>query len=193
MKTPSRHKAWATWLSGIGLVLLGALLASQLIALLLWQYMVAVETRVWPRLPMQLLFADHSQLGGTKVAPFLQFIPELQWSWMRNPADSSALHTIAAWLLDQVHIGLVPALLGVLIALAGGIVSMRQINALAAAKQYNEDRLRRAREYREQHQDPTLERVMIDEPANSGLAGDQADLIEAAEKAWRQERVKGWR
>jgi hypothetical protein len=141
-------KTRAVCLFGIALVLVGLLLVLQCVALLLWQYIVALEARAWPPLPARLLFADHSQLGGTAAAPILQFIPELQWTLISTPKNSPGMHTVATWVLDRVHIGLVPALLGAPIILLGGIVSLQQINRLAAAKRRKEDRLRRLREYR---------------------------------------------
>ena len=144
-------KTRAIWLVGIALVLVGLLLVLQLFALLMWQYMVALETRNWPSLSLRLLFADHSQLARTSVAPFLQFIPELQWNWMRVPQESP-VHSAVTWLLDKVHIGLLPALLGVPIALRGGVLAIRQKNALADAKRRNEDRLRRIDYYRKAQQ-----------------------------------------
>jgi hypothetical protein len=145
-------KTRAILLFGIGLVLVGLLLVLQCVALLLWQYMATIETRAWPPLPAWLLFADHSQLGGTAAAPILQFLPEFQWTLINNPKNSPGMHAIAMWLLDRVHIGVVPALLGVLITVVGGIVSIQQLNALAAARRRKEDRLRRLREYRKEQQ-----------------------------------------
>lgn len=141
-------KTRATCLFGIALALVGLLLVLQLLALLLWQFTSALETRAWPSLPAGLLFADHAKLSGTAVAPILQFIPEFQWALLSTPKDPPGVHTVATWVLDRVHIGLLPALLSMPIILFGGIVSLKQLNTLAAAKRRKEDRLRRLREYR---------------------------------------------
>jgi hypothetical protein len=145
-------KTRAIWLVGIGLALVGLLLVVQLVALLVWQYLVALETRNWPSLSVRLLFADHSQLARTSVAPFLQFIPELQWNWIRIPQESPSLHSALTWLLDKVHIGLIPAVLGVPIALRGGVLAIQQKSTLADAKRRKEDRLRRIGHYRKEQQ-----------------------------------------
>lgn len=161
-------KTRAVWLFGAALVLVGALLVLQLVALLVWQYSVALETRTWPRLPLVLVFSDHSQLSAA-TARFLPVIPELPWVWLRDPENaSSVMHVLATWLLDKVHIGLVPALLGVAIMLIGGIIAIRQKDMLGAAKRHDEDRRRRVREYREAQQDLTVDR---------GIIGDQTNLI----------------
>lgn len=175
-------RAWAISLLGVLLALVGVLLVLQLAALLLWQYGVALESRAWPRLPAGLLFTDHSQLAASKAAPFLPFIPEVPWPWLSDPSNSSGTHTAAAWLLDKLHVGLLPALVGVLITLAGGNIALRQIHALAAARRRNQDRLRRVGQYRNEQQDPAIARETI---------RAEPYLIEVADKAWRQERAKG--
>lgn len=181
MDTSFQLKTWAIRLFGILLALVGLLLVLQLLALLLWQYTVAVETRSWPQLPVALLFADHSQLAGKPVAPFLQFVPELRWRWIQDAKNPSAMHAVATWLLDKVHIGVAPALLGALIAWAGGMVWFRRKNVLADAKQRNQDRLRRVGEYRKDEQAS----LSVDR----GMTADQAALIEVADEAWRRDRV----
>jgi hypothetical protein len=52
------------------------------------------------------------------------------------------------WLVDKVHIGLAPALLGVPLLLGGGKLVLRQIRALSGARRYRADRLRRLDQYR---------------------------------------------
>jgi hypothetical protein len=166
-------KTRALWLFGAALVLVGGLLVLQLVALLVWQYSVALETRAWPRLPLVFVFSDHSQLSAA-TARFLPVIPEFPWSWLRDSENgSSVMHVLATWLLDKVHIGLVPALLGVAIMIIGGIIAIRQKDMLGAAKRHDEDRRRRVREYRKAQQDLTVDRWII---------GDQTDLIETADK-----------
>jgi hypothetical protein len=183
MNAAFRLKVWAIRLFGILLALAGVLLVVQLAALAVWQYSIALETRAWPRLPLQLLFADHSRLATKAVAPFLPFIPELHWPWLSDPNNSSASHTFATWLINQVHIGVVPALVGILVALKGAIIFSRHRYVLAAAKRYDGDRLRRVGQYLEERRDPSLEPEIRAEPF----------LIDAADKAWHQERAKSRR
>jgi hypothetical protein len=135
-------------LLGLAVALVGLALVLQLAALLLWQYGVALQKPSWPKLPIGLLFADHAKLATTALAPYLQYVPQLEWSWLANRADTSATHAVAVWLVDKVHIGLVPALLGVPLLLGGGKLLLRQVHAVAAARRYRVDRMRRLAQYR---------------------------------------------
>jgi hypothetical protein len=135
-------------LLAIAVALAGAALVLQLAVLLIWQYGIALQTRSWPRLPVALLFADHAQLAASSAAPLLQFIPQLEWTWIHSPAGTSPTHTIATWIVDKVHIGVAPALLGVLVVLGGIAVFLGQRSALAAARRRKADRLRRVGAYR---------------------------------------------
>lgn len=146
-------------LLGLAVALAGLALVLQLAALLLWQYGIALQKPAWPRLPIGLLFADHAKLATTVIGPYLQYIPQLEWSWLANREATSATHAVAVWLVDKVHIGLVPALLGVPLLLGGGRLLLRQVHALAGARSYRADRLRRLEEYR---REPSPERL---EPA----------------------------
>ena len=101
------------------------------------------------------------------------------------------MYSVAKWLLDQIHIGLVPALLGALLALKGVTIFVGRRYTLAAAKQHDQDRLRRIREYRKQ-QEPVLS---IDREVMDGVERQvmddrtDFDLIDTAERAWREERT----
>lgn len=141
-------KARLARLFGLLLMLAGLVLVLQLVVLLAWQWMATFELRSWPALPMRLLFVDQAALGAAKLAPFLPLIPEIQWSWLRDPQVLPELHAGAVWALERIHIGLVPAILGALAALYGYSISSRQRGVLDAARQNKEDRLRRLREYR---------------------------------------------
>jgi hypothetical protein len=137
--------------------LVGLALVLQLAALLLWQYGIALQKPSWPKLPLGLLFADHAKLATTALAPYLQYLPQVEWSWLANREDASAAHAAAVWLLDKVHIGLVPALLGVPLVLGGGRFLLRNLRALGAASRYKRDRMRRVEQYRrslEERQEP---------------------------------------
>ena len=187
MNAGFRLKVWAIRLFGVLLASVGILLVAQLAVLLVWQYSIALDTRAWPRLPGWLLFTDHSPLTTKSIAPFLQFIPELQWDWIRDPKNPSALYPVARGFLGWIHIGVLPALLGALLALKGVRTSLGQRYRLSVARQLDGDRVRRIHEYRKRQQ-PDLS-------AGGELMDEQTDfdLIEAAERAWRQERVNGGR
>ena len=143
------HLRTATaWLFGSALALVGALLVLQLAALLVWQYSVALETRSWPRLPLGLVFADHAKVSAT-TAQFLPVIPEVPWSWLRNPQNADTLpHMATTTVLSELHLGLVPALLGLFIAYLGIRLIVRQKQRYATARREKDDRLRRVRAYR---------------------------------------------
>jgi len=141
-------KARVAALLGLAVALAGLALVLQLAALLFWQYGIALQKASWPKLPIGLLFTDHAKLASTALAPYLEYLPRLEWSWLANRADTSAPHVAAVWLVDKVHIGLVPALLGVPLLLGGGKLVLRQIHALSGARRYRADRLRRLNQYR---------------------------------------------
>lgn len=144
-------------LLGLAVALVGLALVLQLAALLLWQYGIALQKPSWPRLPIDLLFADHARLASTALAPYLEYIPRLEWSWLANREDTSATHAVAVWLVNKVHIGVVPALLGLPLLLSGGKLLLRQISAFDGARRYRADRLRRLDEYRRQASPERLE------------------------------------
>ncbi|HEY7241535.1 MAG TPA: hypothetical protein VH600_20345 [Burkholderiales bacterium] len=135
-------------LFGLAVALIGLALVLQFAALLLWQYGIALQKFSWPRLPIGLLFADHAKLANTALAPYLQYLPQIEWSWLANRADTSATRVATAWVLDKVHIGLVPALLGVPLLLGGSGILVRNLRAASAAGRYKRDRMRRVEQYR---------------------------------------------
>ena len=143
-------------LLGMAVALAGLALVLQLAALLLWQYGIALQKPSWPRLPIGLLFADHGKLATSALAPYLQYLPQVEWSWLANREDTSATHAFAVWLVYKVHIGLVPALLGLPLVLGGGKLLLRQVRGVAAARRYKVDRMRRVEQYRK---GPLEERV----------------------------------
>jgi hypothetical protein len=134
----------------------GLALVLQLAALLLWQYGIALQKPSWPRLPIELLFADRAKLATTVLAPYLQYIPRIEWSWLANREDASATHAVAVWLVGKVHIGVAPALLGVPLLMGGSKLLLGRMRALAGARRYRADRLRRIEEYR---REPSPERL----------------------------------
>jgi hypothetical protein len=174
MSTGFQVRTRTAWLFGAALLVAGALLVLQLGALLAWQYSVALEIRAWPRLSLALLFADHSQATGAATR-FLPYLPELRWPWFRDPQNAATLpHVVLTWLLGKVHLGVPPAVLGVLIGFAGYTLMLRERYALYLARREKEDRLRRRRHYH-------------------ALPQDTAAIIEAADVEWRRERAMGGR
>lgn len=120
------------------LMLAGLVPVLYLVALFVWQISALFQAGSWVPLPATLLFTDHSLLQAGKAAPVLPFIPEFPW----------AAHKAVVFVLDRVHVGLVPALLGCAIAALGALSALRQMAAIRAQKQRTEDRLRRVRDYR---------------------------------------------
>src|SRR5262249_7361211 len=118
-------------LLGLAVALARLALVLQFVGLLFGQYGIALQKASWPKLPVGLLFTDHAKLATTALAPYLEYIPRLEWSWLANREDTSATHVVAVWLVNKVHIGLVPALLGVPILLGGGKVVLRQMGPRA--------------------------------------------------------------
>jgi hypothetical protein len=147
----------ATWLFGAVLLVAGALLVLQLAALLAWQYSVALETRAWPQLPILVVFADPAKLGTT-TAQFMSVIPHMPWSWLQDPQNAQTLsHMAATWTLGKLHVGLIPAILGLACILLGLKLMRRQKQRYVDARRQQDDRLRRLRAYRrEQRSEPVL-------------------------------------
>jgi hypothetical protein len=103
---------------------------------------------VWPRLPLALAFADHAKVSATS-AQFLPVIPEIPWSWLRNPQNADTLpHVAATSVLSELHLGLIPALLGLVAAYLGVRLILREKQRYALARRQKDDRLRRVRAYR---------------------------------------------
>jgi hypothetical protein len=108
-------------------------------ALVAWQVSALFQAGAWVPLPVTFLFTEHSLLAAGKAAPVLPFIPELPWA---------AGKAVAA-ILDRVHVGLIPALAGLAIMALAVLRLRRQMAVIRVQKQWNEDRLRRAQDYRE--------------------------------------------
>jgi hypothetical protein len=147
--TPWFHlRSAIAWLIGAALVLAGTLLFLQLAALLVWQYAVALDTRAWPKLPLLVVFAEPAKLTAI-TAQFMAVIPAIEWSWLRDPQNATTVpHMAATWLLGALHVGLIPAIFGLIAAFFGAKVMLRQRARYAAARRQRDDRLRRVRAYR---------------------------------------------
>lgn len=140
-------KAWFRLLSARTLLLLSGALVPlgvvpvlYLLALVGWQISARIQGGVWVRLPATLVFTDPSLLQAGKAAPVLPFIPYVDWSGSTTDA--------AVWILSQLHVGLVPALLGCAIAAFGVVGVLRQKTAIRVQKQRKADRVRRMQDYR---------------------------------------------
>jgi hypothetical protein len=140
-----RKARTAFWLAGL-LVLVGLVPVICFVALAGWQWSTSVQAGKWIALPLTLAFSDHSLLQAAKAAPVLPYIPELPWI---------ATPPVAA-ILDRAHVGLIPAILGLVIMALGVIRALRQRAVVRALKQHNEDRVRRIRDYR--REDTRIER-----------------------------------
>jgi hypothetical protein len=147
----------AAWLVGTVLLIAGALLVLQLAALLVWQYSVALDTRAWPQLPLLAAFADPAKHSAT-TAQFMSVIPQIPWHWLHDPQNAQTLsHMAATWTLGKLHVGLIPAILGLACILLGLKLIRRQKQRYADARRQKDDRLRRLRAYRrEQRSEPVL-------------------------------------
>jgi len=172
----SQVRSCVAMLLGLVVALAGLALVLQLAALLLWQYGIALQKPSWPRLPIELLFADHAKLASTALAPYLEYIPRVEWRWLADREDTSAMHAVVLWLLNKVHIGVVPALLGVPLALGGGKLVLEHIGTLAGARRYRADRLRRLEQYRRQRSPERLEPELDEHPeARFKNLGDRSE------------------
>ena len=151
MNALSRLNNRVIQLFATGLMLAGIVLVLHSAGLLLWQYVGMIESRAWTPLPARLWFVDHdAALRHTAAAGVLPFIPELNGSWLTGLQSWPRAHEVASWILGRLHIGVLPAAIGVLLAMAGYLVGKKQRHAASVAKQRTEDRLRRRREYRGQ-------------------------------------------
>lgn len=147
-------RAAATWLLGAGLVLAGLLPVLYMLALFAWQYSTRLQAGSWVSLSASLWFADHSLLQAAKVAPILQYIPQLPFAWLTELQSWPLVHKAVTSLLDRLHAGLVPAIAGIAIMAAGFATAARQKALLAMVKRGRENRKRRVRQYRAESSRP---------------------------------------
>jgi len=129
----------------MGLLFAGVLVVVGLVPVLYflglagWQMSVALYPKGgWVGLPLTLPVSDHALLAAGKAAPVLPFIPELPWI---------APPSVAA-MLDRVHVGLVPAVVGIAVMALGVLRALRHKAVIRAQRQRNEDRVRRMEDYR---------------------------------------------
>jgi len=118
------------------LVLAGIVPVLYCAALLAWQFVGIFLWGVWVPLPATLLFAGTTGKAAA-VLPFIPYVPGVQ---ITNAA--------AAWALGQVHVALIPALLGCVLIVRAVASILRQKARIHSAKQRTEDRVRRIEDYR---------------------------------------------
>ena len=135
-------------LFGLGVVLAGLLPVLYFVALLAWQFTVLFETGSWVKLPLTLVFTDHSLLQAGKAAPVLPFILELPWPWLMHPQSMLPAHKLVTSLLERLHVGMPFAVSGVPVIAFGVLCVRRYSEALRAEKQRRADQLRRVPDYR---------------------------------------------
>ena len=118
-------KARILLLCSAGVVIVGVAAVLYLLGLLAWQLDTRLETGSWVALPSALVFADRALLQGGDLAPVLAFIPhftylftQLNWTWNTNE--------VVAQLLNQLHLGVLPGLIGCAIMAAGISGVLRQ-------------------------------------------------------------------
>jgi hypothetical protein len=129
MKTGSPlRKARMGYLFAVVLVLAGLVPVIYFLVLLGWQVSASIQADHWVALPLTLVFSAHS----------LALLPK--FSWVAPPA--------VALVLDYVHVGLIPAVLGALLIALGVPRALREKALIRTYKQRNQDRVRRIDDYR---------------------------------------------
>lgn len=98
-------KARILFLCSLAVVLIGLAPLAYLIGLLAWQLHMYRETGILIGLPASLVFTNHA----------LAFIPHLEWAW--------STHDVARQITGNLHIGVIPGLIGSAL-LAVGISSL---------------------------------------------------------------------
>lgn len=124
-------KAWSALIFSAALVVIGAVPLLYLATLVGWQIVMLFQTGKWIGLGLTFLFTEHA----------LAFVPQF-------PTSLAPEHPALVWALSRIHVGLLPALIGLLLVGAGVLGVLRQRAALRAREQYREDRLRRVDDYR---------------------------------------------
>jgi hypothetical protein len=153
-------------IASVLLIVAGALPVLFLAGLVAWQVVTLFQAGAWVPLPVLLLFTDHAVLQAGKLAPVLGFIPDLSLIWT---AGTDTVKPVL-WVLSRLHFAVLPALAGLALIALGVRGLLRQRAALHARKNYQEDRLRRVQDYRQDDADSDA----FDgrrEPFISGLTG----------------------
>lgn len=129
-------KARLGWLSGVSLVVLGALPVLYALGLLAWQFGNRLMTGTSVPLSVAALFKEHDYA-------FLPQLPAawLQGAWIGSPEAQKTL----AGILSSLHFGLLVAVPGLVLSALGAWIVLRQAAAIDVEKRRREDRLRRVR------------------------------------------------
>lgn len=127
-------KARLAWLSGISLVVLGALPVLYAVALFVWQIATRALGGPSVRLHIGTLFTDHGY-------PFLPALPPGWLLWSGSPGPQQVLTEV----VKDVHVAWLFAVPGLLLAALGAWIMLRQAAAIEAEKRRLEDRMRRVR------------------------------------------------
>ena len=163
-------KAWNA-LVAIALILIGAAPAAYLLVLLMAQFLTSIQAGSWVALPLTVLFTEPAVLQSGNAAAIVGLLPNLSSFWTAGPDSPAAL----MWFLNKVHVGAIPALLGLPI-LAAGVLRLRRRDAeIRVHTQQNEDRLRRVRDY--QQDDTVSDALGRREPFISGLSTREPSRI----------------
>jgi hypothetical protein len=88
----------------LGVVLIALAPLAYLVGLLAWQIDMQLKIGSWIALPAGLAFVDRALLQGGNLAPLLAFIPQLDSTW--------TTHDVVWRILSELHIGLIPGLIG---------------------------------------------------------------------------------
>ena len=111
-------KARILLLCSLGVVLIGLAPLGYAIGLVVWQVDVYRNTGAWIALPAGLAFVDRAPLQAGNLAPVLAFIPHLDSTW--------TTHDVVWRILSNLHLGLIPGLIGFGILAVGMSSALRQ-------------------------------------------------------------------
>ena len=111
----------------LGVVLIGLAALAYLIGLLAWQIDMQMKSGAWIALPAGLAFVDRAALQGGNLAPVLAFIPQLDSTW--------TTHDVVWRVLSQLHIGLIPSLIGFGVMAVGISSLLRQATLIRIHKE----------------------------------------------------------
>ena len=111
-------KARILLLCSLGVVLIGLAPLAYAVGLAAWQVDMYFKTGSWIALPAGLAFVDRASLQAGNLAPVLAFIPQLDSAW--------TTHDVVWRILSNLHLGLIPGLVGFAILAVGISSALRQ-------------------------------------------------------------------
>lgn len=111
----------------LAVVLIGLAPLAYLGGLLAWQIDMQLKTGTWIALPAGLAFVDRALLQGSNLAPVLAFIPQLDSTW--------TTHDVVWRVLSELHIGLIPGLIGFGVMAVGISSLLRQATLIRIHKE----------------------------------------------------------